>query len=116
LSDDRAPSPLERAQAELHALGVELASTPGAYRFRYTCSGRAAPFLSDTADDLIEAIRIGRELAAHGPPAPLVPLGPTGRRGTRRGEMYKHNRKIAAKRRRGGRLTRSSSSGQDRGE
>jgi hypothetical protein len=76
-----------------------LIAAPGTYRFRYLNQGRGAAYLAEWADDLAEALALGRELAEHRPDV-LPPLGPTGRRKTRRGAMFKHNLKIAAKRRR----------------
>ena len=114
--DDRPPTPFQQAKAELQALGVELVSTPGAYCFRYSRNGPAAPLLPETADDLAEAVRIGHELATRTPPPRLPPLGPTGRRRTRRGVMFKHNRKIAAKRRRKARTKKRPTADDDKGE
>ncbi len=94
----KAITPFERVKDELHGLGVELIAAPGAYRFRYTNQGRGSPYLPESTDDLGEALALGRELAQRRP-AVLPPLGPTGRRKTRRGAMFKHNLTIAAKRR-----------------
>ena len=93
------PTPFERAKAELRQLGIELISQPGVYRFRYVGQDAAAPFFPEEADDLTQAIEVGRELAKRPRPMQLPPLGPMGRGKSRRGEMIRHNRKIAARRR-----------------
>ena len=91
-------SPFEIARAELEALGVVLTSVPGEYRVNFRKGRADTEYLTD---DLQDALAHGRAMAA-APPAPsLPPLGPTGSRGTLRGTMYRHNRKLAAKRRRG---------------
>ena len=70
---------------------------PGEYRVNFR-NGRSATEYA--TDDLQDALQKGREMAAQPRPPSLPPLGQTGRRGTRRGQMYTHNKKIAAKRRR----------------
>jgi hypothetical protein len=50
-------------------------------------------------DDLESALVQGRVMAAQPPPPAQPPLGPTGPRSSRRGMMYRHNRKIASRRR-----------------
>jgi len=76
-----------------------LISQPGAYRFRYVGQDAAAPYLPGEADDLAQAIEVGRELAKSPRPQSLPPLGPMGGTKSRRGAMIRHNRKIAARRR-----------------
>jgi hypothetical protein len=98
---DRPQTPFERARAELRQLGINLISEPGIYRFRYLNQGAAAPYLTEEADDLARAIEIGRALANHTPMERLAPLGPMGGGKSRRGAMIRHNRKIAAQRRKG---------------
>jgi hypothetical protein len=106
-------TPFEQAKAELRDLGIELVSTPGAYRFRYIGRGPATALLPESTEDIEGAIRIGRALAGRVPSPPQPPLGPTGRRNTRRSQMYRHNRKIATKRRRKAQSIKPSPSGHD---
>jgi hypothetical protein len=90
-------TPFQAAFDELKALGLTLLQEPGQYRVNFR-NGKA---LSEyTTDDLQDAITQGREMAEQGPPPTELPLGPTGPRFTRRGFMYRHNRKDAARRRR----------------
>jgi len=96
---DPPPTPFERAKAELRQFGIELISQPGAYRFRYVGQDAAAPFLPGEAEDLAQAMELGQELAKSPRPQSLPPLGPLGRAKSRRGAMIRHNRKIAARRR-----------------
>jgi len=88
-------TPFQTASDELKALGLLLERAPGQYRVNFRNGTAATEY---TTDDLHAAVMRGREMAAH-PPAPSEPpLGPTGRRFSRRGFMYRHNRKIAARR------------------
>jgi hypothetical protein len=96
-SNSMNPTPFEIACAELKALGLVLQQTPGQYRVNFR-NGRAAT--AYTTDDLQSAVMRGREMAASPPNPSELPLGPLGPRSTRRGFMYRHNRKIAARRRR----------------
>jgi hypothetical protein len=86
----------EKASAELKALGLVLQQLPGQYRVSFRNGGAAT---ATTTDDLQSAIMWGREMAANLPKPKEPPLGPMGPRATRRGFMYRHNRKIAARRR-----------------
>lgn len=88
--------PYDVAAAELRPLGVKITVGQGEYVLTYR-GMRNSP--EQHADDLAEAIASGREMAAHPPLAAIAPMGPTGRRHTRRGRMLKHNRWIAARRR-----------------
>ena len=90
-------TPFQIASAELRALGLVLQQAPGHYRVNFR-NGRAET--AYTTDDLQSAVTRGREMAASPPQSPEPPLGPTGPRSTRRGFMYRHNRNIAARRRR----------------
>ena len=74
-----------------------MTQAPGEYRVNFHDGTAKTEYKTD---DLADALQHGREMAKTPPPAALPPLGPTGRRTTRRGVMLKHNRKIAAKRRR----------------
>jgi len=82
--------------AELRPLGLEIQSAPGEYRVNYRQGGEATSYYTD---DLADALATGRMMAEHAPAAPLPPLGPTGRRYSRRGTILLHNRKLAVRRR-----------------
>jgi hypothetical protein len=86
-----------QASDELYRLGVSLEIAPGEYRVSMAgvCVGDACFF-----DDLAEAIEAGRSMAENAKTR-LAPMGPCGRRNTRRGQMYRHNLMIAAMRRGG---------------
>jgi hypothetical protein len=90
-------TPFEIACAKLKALGLVLQQTPGQYRVNFRDGTAATAFMTD---DLQSAIMRGREMAANPPNPSELPLGPTGPRSSRRGLMYRHNRKLAAQRRR----------------
>ena len=86
--------PFQTAYDELKAHGLTLHKAPGEYRVNFPNGAAATEYVTD---DLEDALRRGLEMAEH-PPAPAeLPLRPVGRR-TRKGDMYKHNRKIAARR------------------
>lgn len=82
----------------MKALGLLLRQAPGQYRVNFAQGRAATEYLTD---DLEDALNHGRAMAKHAPPPALPPLGPT--KGTaygkRRAEMYRHNNKIAKKRR-----------------
>jgi hypothetical protein len=84
------------AQAELRLLGITLSIVAGEYSVNYEHGSGATAYFTG---DLQDAIAAGRRMAAAIRTEPL-PIGPTGRRGSRRAMMYRHNRKIAARRRR----------------
>ncbi len=92
-----ATTPFEIAKAQLAELGLTLECQPGHYRVNYRGEREAT---ARYASDLAEALDAGRQMAGHAPPPPLPPMGPCGRKNTRRGLMMVHNRKIAARRRR----------------
>jgi len=79
---------------ELKTLGLVLRREPGEYRVNFPHGTEATEYITD---DLQDALSRGREMAECPPPRELPPLGPMGRR-TRRGDMYKHNRSVAARR------------------
>jgi hypothetical protein len=79
---------------ELRTLGLVLERAPGEYRVNFPHGTADTEYITD---DLQDALDRGREMAKNPPPLPEVPLGPMGRR-TRRGDMYKHNRAVAARR------------------
>jgi hypothetical protein len=86
------------AYAELRPLGITIKMVPGGYSIRRT----KAMGLGTTFDNLAEALAYGRSLAAQNDALrDLPPLGPMGKK-SKRGEMYRHNRKIAAKRAKSG--------------
>lgn len=84
----------ESARAELRQLGVTLEILPGEYRVSLAGAGDASAYYTD---DLNDATRAGRAMAANRQQL-LPPLGPTGRRNTRRAMMYRHNARLAARR------------------
>jgi hypothetical protein len=88
-------SPFQIAFEELHELGLVLKQTPGEYRVNYQGGTSATEYRTD---ELQDAVQRGREMAERAPPAEPPPLGPTGPRGTRRYLMYRHNKKLAARR------------------
>jgi hypothetical protein len=95
------PTPFDIAIEEVRALGQHLRKTPGGYsvNFRHGNSSTEYP-----TDELADALRHAHEVAAKAPPPPPPPLGPTGSRSTQRGEMYRHNRELAARRRKRARV------------
>jgi hypothetical protein len=90
-------TPFQTAFDELKALGLVLRQEPGQYRVNFRNGTARTEYMTD---DLRDAVTQGREMAAHPPPPSDPPLGPTGPRSSRRGLMYRHNRKDAARRRR----------------
>lgn len=84
------------ARDELKALGIVLSQAPGEYRVSFA----DAPASGYATENLDDALKHGRRMAETPPDPRPLPLGPTGPRSTRRGEMYKHNRKLAARRQR----------------
>jgi hypothetical protein len=92
----KSDTPFQDAHAELKSLGLVLRYAPGEYRVNFRNGRPETEFITD---DLQEALARGREMASHPPPEPAPPVGPLGPR-SRRGTMYRHNRKLAARRRR----------------
>jgi hypothetical protein len=88
---------LKDAAEKLKACGMQIVTQPGEYRVNY-CGGREAT--AYFTDDLADALRTGKIMAQTPPPPPELPLGPIGRRNSRRGLIMKHNRRIADQRRR----------------
>jgi hypothetical protein len=88
-------TPFQIACDELKALGLVLQQAPGHYRVNFRNGTEATEYLTD---DLQAAIERGREMAAQPAPAQAPPLGPTGPRSSRRAFMYRHNKRIAARR------------------
>jgi hypothetical protein len=86
--------PFQSARDELKKLGVELHRAPGEYRVNFPNGARETDYITD---DLQDALTRGREMAEHPPPPEPPPLGPMGRR-SRRGDMFKHNKSVAARR------------------
>lgn len=91
------PTAFQTASDELRALGLVLQKAPGQYRVNFRQGTETTEYLTD---DLETALAQGRKMAAQPPPPAEPPLGPTGPRRSNRGKMYRHNRKIAARRRR----------------
>lgn len=90
-------TPFQAAFDELKALGLVLCEEPGQYRVNFRNGTARTEYRTD---DLQAAVAQGRKMATQPPPPTEPPLGPTGPRSTRRGFMYQHNRKLAARRRR----------------
>jgi len=88
-------TPFQDAFDELKALGLILSQEPGQYRVNFRNGMARTEY---TTDDLQDAITQGRKMGANPPPPTEPPLGPTGPRASRRGFMYRHNRKDAARR------------------
>jgi hypothetical protein len=86
-----------RARSELRGLGILLRITPGQFEVNYV---GGLPATAEYADDLSDALIAGRTMALLNFEK-LPPLGPMGRRNTRKGMMFKHNMKLASIRRRG---------------
>jgi hypothetical protein len=86
---------VEQVKKELRPLGLTLQVLPGEYRVNFRGGAEATAYYTDDLDD---ARRTGVAMADHKPPE-LPPIGPCGRRRTRKGMMYRHNQKIAARRR-----------------
>ena len=84
----------EAVAAELRPLGIKIAVAPGDYVLTYR-GIKDGP--EERADALADALALGREMAERAPELAPPPMGPTGRRQTRRGLMMKHNRWIAAR-------------------
>jgi len=90
-------TPFQTAADQLWALGQTLRQVPGGYIVNFRNGGASTEYQTE---DLGDAVSHARAVAADAPAPSLPPLGPTGSRPTRRGQMYKHNRKLAARRRR----------------
>jgi hypothetical protein len=87
-------APFQTACHELKAIGIVLRKEPGLYRVNFRNGPAATEYVTDNLQD---AIARGRDMAAQAPAPTAPPLGPMGPR-SRRGIMYRHNRKIAARR------------------
>jgi hypothetical protein len=93
------PSALQIACDELRILGLVLRSGNGQYRVNYRDGREATEYVTD---DLADAVRNGRKMATVGAPKPEAPPGPIGPNDSRRSRMYRHNRKLAARRQKRG--------------
>lgn len=82
-------SPFELAAAELRALGIVLTRLPGEYRVNYRNGGDGTARL---AEDLEQAVELGRALAADAP----APAARRGRRPLRMTPKAVRRRKIKA--------------------
>jgi hypothetical protein len=89
-------TPFDCAIEEIRSLGQQLRKTTGGYCINFRYGNRSTEY---ETEDLADALRHARTVAARAPAPPLPPLGPTGSRSTKRGQMYRHNRKLAARRR-----------------
>jgi hypothetical protein len=81
---------------ELSHAGVTFAIAPGVYRVNFKTGGTAATLYE--TDDLDDAIAHGRRMAQQPQAKPEPPLGPTGPRRSHKGQMFRHNRKLATRR------------------
>lgn len=86
----------EEAKAELRRFGMTLTIALGEYCVNYEGGTEATAYYTTDLDDALTTGRAMSQAAHKAKP----PLGPTGRRMSRKAMMFKHNRKIAAKRRR----------------
>jgi hypothetical protein len=92
---DPASTSLQEAVDRLRALGVALGIAPGEFVVNF---GNGTPATEYRTDDLAAALEHGLEMGeAKGDPPPLGPMG----KGqiSKRARMYRHNRGIAARRR-----------------
>ncbi len=85
-----------KAQDDLQRAGIKLQIVPGGFLVNRAGSPIEKAFVSE---DLTEAINAGRELARTAL-ARLPTMGPIGRPNSGRALMYRHNRRLAAFRRR----------------
>lgn len=88
-------TPFQTAREELRKIGIVLTQAPAEYRVNYV---RGRPHTEYTTDDLHEAVIRAERMAAL-IPREEEPLGPMGSGSTRKTKMYRHNRKVAARRR-----------------
>ncbi len=86
-----------KARDALRHLGVSLEIAPGEFRVSLVGATLGDAFFSD---NLAEAIEAGHRMAENFKSKP-APLGPCGRRNSRKALMYRHNTMLAAIRRRG---------------
>jgi hypothetical protein len=92
-------TPFQMAFDEVKALGLVLHQGRGEYCVNFLHGTRATEYITDDLQDALSQARLMALLPA--PAAPEPPLGPTGSRSaSRRGFIYRHNRKIAARRKR----------------
>src|ERR1700679_2583892 len=88
-------TPFQIVVNEVKMLGLILRKGQG----EYGVNNRDGPLASEyVTDDLTDAVKRGREMAAQSPKQSEAPMGPTGPRTARRSRMYRHNRKVAARR------------------
>jgi hypothetical protein len=87
----------QEACATLRALGIVLEALPGEYRVNFKSGAAMTAYRTDDLDD---ALSVGLVMAKSpaAQTAPLPPLGPLGPRNSRRSEMYRHNKRLAARR------------------
>ena len=90
-----AKSFFQDAAEQLHARGISLTLAPGEYIVNFRKGTAATEYRTD---DLADALAHGLDMGEA--PAELPPIGPTGKgRMSKRAQMYQHNRKLAARRR-----------------
>ncbi len=84
------------AVEELREFGIVLTMSPGEYKVNYRGGTPATAYRSD---DLADAVEHARAMASLRPASSEPPLGPMSRASSHRSKMYKHNAKVAARRR-----------------
>lgn len=89
-------TPFNGVREELRTLGITIEAVPGEYLVRH--AGSKLP--PRRALDLHDALTLGRLMAKTPPAPPEAPLGPIGspRAASRKAKMYRHNRKLSARR------------------
>jgi hypothetical protein len=82
-------TPFEKARAELRNIRVILQNGAGEYRLRHKFGGE-----EQSADDLEDAVMIGRDISANPPPEPEKNPGPLGSPeiAKRKSKRFRHNR------------------------
>jgi hypothetical protein len=91
------PSQFDEAAELLRARGITLRQVLGEYHVNFRHGESTTEFVTD---DLADALAHG--LAMGDAPASPPPLGPMGKGMTRWAKMYRHNRALAARRRKRG--------------
>ncbi len=88
------PMNFREAVEALRKIGIALRQLPGEYSVNFRNGRPETEYRTvELADAIAHAMGMGEA------PVPLPPLGPMGKGLTRRGLMYRHNRKVAARRR-----------------
>ena len=91
-------TPFERARTKLRKLGIVLTAAPAEYILSYaSCKSQQQVY---RAEDLHEAVAIGREMAKNAPEPPDPHPGPLGSptRARQRAKKIRHNWRVLANR------------------